>query len=147
MGGANRCRDMSSPTQEVSQRIAPFVLWLAVALAAPVARAQGVAPDALLRAVSVDVIDEIKQDQLFQTAGPAKITALVETRIMPLFDFVHMTRLAMARHWGLATPEQQREITAEFKTLLQRTYATALANYRAKDIHRQGDSGVTPPKT
>src|SRR6266700_2386043 len=41
-----------------------------------------------------------------------------------------MTRIAMARNWRLATPEQQKELTAEFKTLLVRTYSTALSNYR-----------------
>jgi len=114
--------------------VAKFVLLLAVALAAPPSLAQAVAPDALLRAISVEVIDKIKQDQELQTADPAKVAALIETRIMPLFDFVHMTRLAMARNWRLATPEQQRVLTEEFKTLLVRTYSTALAHYRGEVI-------------
>ena len=65
---------------------------------------------------------------------PAKVTALVETRILPLFDFDRITRLAAARSWRLATPEQQRELTEEFKTLLTRTYASALASYRDEVI-------------
>jgi phospholipid transport system substrate-binding protein len=46
-----------------------------------------------------------------------------------------MTRLAMARNWRLATPEQQRVLTEEFKTLLVRTYTTALAHYRGEVIN------------
>lgn len=110
--------------------IAKYVLMLALTLAAPVALAQGVAPDALLRAVSVKVIDIIRHDQDFQGADSAKIVSLVEANIAPLFDFVHMTRLAMARNWRLASPGQQSVLTEEFKTLLVRTYSIALAQYR-----------------
>ena len=118
--------------QELAEK---YVLLLALALAAPASLAQDVAPDALLRAVTVEVIDKIKQDQELQTADAAKIATLIETRIMPLFDFVHMTRLAVARNWNLATPEQQRVLTEEFKTLLLRTYSTALAQYRGEVIN------------
>jgi phospholipid transport system substrate-binding protein len=117
--------------QELAEK---YVLLLALALAAPASLAQGVAPDALLRAVTVEVIDKIKQDQALQAVDPAKVAALVETRVLPLFDFVHMTRLAMARNWRLATPEQQTMLTQEFKTLLVRTYSTALAQYRGEVI-------------
>jgi len=116
------------------EAVAKCVLFLGIALPAPALLAQGVAPDALLRAVSVEVIDKITQGREFQAADPAKVAALVETRIMPLFDFVHMTRLAMARNWRLATPEQQRVLAQEFKTLLVRTYSTALAHYRGEVI-------------
>ena len=111
-----------------------YVVLFALALAAPGSLAQGVAPDALLRAVTVEVIDQIKQVQEPPAARSAKVAALVETRILPLFDFAHMTRLAMARNWRLATPEQQRVLTEEFKTLLVRTYSTALAHYRGEVI-------------
>jgi phospholipid transport system substrate-binding protein len=114
--------------------IAKYALMLALALAAPASFAQDLAPDALLRAVSAGVIDKIKQDQDLRAASLENITDLVETRIVPLFDFVHMTRLAMARNWRLATPEQQALLTAEFKTLLVRTYSTALAQYRDEAV-------------
>lgn len=115
--------------------VVKYLLLLALALAAPVSRADGLAPDALLRAVSVEVIDRIKQEQLYRAADPAKVTALVETRVLPLFDFAHMTQLAVARNWRLATPEQQRALIEEFKTLLVRTYSTALASYSGEVIH------------
>jgi phospholipid transport system substrate-binding protein len=114
--------------------VAKYVLLLALAVAAPASLAQSVAPDTLLRAVAVEVIDKIKQDQTLQPVEPAKVAALVETTILPLFDFVHMTRLAVARNWRMATPEQQRVLTEEFKTLLVRTYSNALAQYRGEVI-------------
>jgi phospholipid transport system substrate-binding protein len=45
-----------------------------------------------------------------------------------------MTRIAMARNWRLASPEQQKELTREFRTLLVRTYSTALTSYRDQAI-------------
>jgi phospholipid transport system substrate-binding protein len=113
---------------------AKCALLLTLALAAPASLAQGVAPDALLRTVAVEVIENIKQDQQLQAVNPAKVASLVETRILPLFDFRHMTRLAVARNWQLATPEQQRVLTEEFKTLLVRTYSTALVHYSGEVI-------------
>ena len=116
------------------ERVAKYVLLLSLALAAPASHAQDLAPDALLRAVAGDVIDKLGQDQGRQAADPAKVAALVETKILPRFDFVHMTQLAMARNWRLATPEQQRILTEEFKTLLVRTYSNALARYSGETI-------------
>jgi phospholipid transport system substrate-binding protein len=113
---------------------AKYVLLLALALAAPASLAQDVAPDALLRAVTVEVIDKIKQDQGHQAVDPAKVAALIETSILPLFDFVHMTRLAVAQNWRLATPEQQKVLTEEFKTMLVRSYSNALTHYRGEVI-------------
>jgi phospholipid transport system substrate-binding protein len=110
---------------------APALVAAPASLAAPASPAQALAPDALLRAVSLEVIGKIRQDQELH---PDKVAALVETSIMPLFDFVHMTRLAMARNWRVATPEQQRVLTEEFRGMLVRTYSTALGHYRGEAI-------------
>ena len=114
--------------------IAKPALLLALALSASVALAQDVAPDALLRAVTIKLIDKIKHDRDLQAADTGKFTILVENNVVPLFDFAHMTRLAMARNWHQATPEQQTVLTEEFKTLLVRTYSTALARYRGEVV-------------
>ena len=64
----------------------------------------------------------------------SKIADLIETKVVPHFNFVHMTRIAMARNWRVASPDQQKELTGEFKTLLVRTYSTALSSYRDQQI-------------
>jgi phospholipid transport system substrate-binding protein len=119
---------------EMLELVVKYVLLLALALAAPAALAQGVAPDALLRAVTFEVIDKIKQDQEHRRVDPAIVAALIQTRILPLFDFARMTRLAMAHNWRLATPEQQRVLTEEFKTMMVRSYSAALTHYRGEII-------------
>lgn len=107
-----------------------FASIFLLALAAPPAFAQDEAPDALVKAVTFDVLAIIRQDKDIRAGNPAKIADLVESRVLPLFDFARMTQIAVARNWHLATPGQQKTLTAEFKTLLVRTYSTALSSYR-----------------
>ena len=101
-----------------------------LALLVPVAQAQEPAPDVLVKSITDEVVAVLKQDKDIQAGNPKKIEELIEAKVLPHFNFTRMTRIAMARNWRLATPEQQKELTAEFKTLLVRTYSTALSNYR-----------------
>jgi phospholipid transport system substrate-binding protein len=104
---------------------------ICLALAAPLSIAQDIAPDALVRSVTNEVIAVIKNGE---DRDSAKIARLVETKVVPHFDFVRMTRLAMGRNWRLASPEQQQALIAAFKTLLVRTYSASLTLYRDQEI-------------
>lgn len=89
-------------------------------------------PDALMNAVTSEVLAVLKQDL---AAGRRTDTALlVESKILPLFDFQRMTSIAMARNWRLASPEQQAALVLQFRTLLVRTYSASLAEYRDSQI-------------
>jgi phospholipid transport system substrate-binding protein len=101
--------------------------WL---LAVPSVHGQEPGPDVLLKAVSEEVIAEIRKDKAMQAGDGAKIATLVEKKIVPHFDFRRITQIAVGRGWRSATPEQQDRLTDEFKTLLVRTYSGALAGYR-----------------
>ena len=105
--------------------------WL---LAVPSVQAEETRPDVLIKAVSEEVIAEIRQDKVLQKGDAAKIAALVEAKVVPHFDFRRITQTAVGRGWRGATPEQQERLTEEFKTLLVRTYSGALANYRDQVI-------------
>ncbi len=105
-----------------------------LALLVPVAQAQEPAPDVLVKSITGEVVAVLKQDKDIQAGNPKKIEELIEAKVLPHFNFTRMTRIAMARNWRLATPEQQKELTGEFKTLLVRTYSTALSNYRDQVI-------------
>ena len=126
-----------------------FALALISLLAAPLSFAQDAAPDVLLKAATADVIAIIRQDKDIEAGDPAKAAVLVETRIRPFFDFPRMTQTVAARNWRLATPEQQNALTTEFKTLLVRTYSTAMSNNRDQVIEFKrlravpGDTEVT----
>ncbi len=131
-----------------AHRIALGVV-LAAMFVVPHAVAQDAAPDTLLKAVTTDVIAIIRQDQNIQTDNPAKVADLVETRILPLFNFTRMTQIAVARNWRSATPAQRETLSTEFKLLLVRTYATVLSSYRDQVIEfkplrvTSGDTVVT----
>jgi phospholipid transport system substrate-binding protein len=105
-------------------------LFLSIALATPFAFGRDEAPDAMLNAVTAEVMSILKQDRETAAGMQTKVADLVETKILPLFDFPHMTRIAMARNWRLASTEQQTILMAEFKTLLVRIYSAALSDTR-----------------
>jgi len=91
------------------------------------------APDVLIRGIADDVIAAIKRDVKL-TDSPARVASLVEAKVLPHFDFARTTRIAMGANWRRATPEQQERLTLEFRTLLVRTYSTALVNFRDQVI-------------
>jgi phospholipid transport system substrate-binding protein len=99
-----------------------------------VAHAQTVAPDTLVKMITDEVAAAIKKDADIRAGDTKKAADLIEAKIVPHFNFTRMARIAMARNWRSATPEQQKQIAAEFKTLLIRTYSTALTNYRDQEI-------------
>ena len=92
------------------------------------------APDALVKRVSQEVLQVIKTDPKVQAGDQARIRELIETKLVQHFDFLRMTSLAMGRNWAKATPEQQKRLADEFKSLLVRTYSNALVQYRNQEI-------------
>lgn len=102
-------------------------------LVAP-ARAAIEAPDALVKRVSTDVIDSVKADKDIQAGNTKKIMDLVNSKILPYVDSDKMTAQAAGRFWRQATPEQQKQLSAEFRTLLVYTYAGALSQIKNETI-------------
>lgn len=110
--------------------------------------AQEVAPDALVKSVAGDVISIIKSDKDIQAGNQRRMVELAEVKILPHFNFARMTALAMGPNWRKATPEQQKQLTEQFRTLLVHTYSSGLGAYRNQTIEykplraKSGDSEV-----
>lgn len=85
------------------------------------------AADVLIKRLSTEVLDSIKGDKAIQAGDVSRLVALVDGKIMPNVNFQRMTASAVGPAWRQATPEQQKRLQDEFKTLLVRTYAGALA--------------------
>lgn len=85
------------------------------------------APDALIKRLSADVLTTIKGDPALKGGDMAKINALVDQVVLPHVNFRRMTSAAVGPKWRQATPAQQERLQTEFKSLLMRTYAGALA--------------------
>jgi len=92
------------------------------------------APDALVKRVSTDVIDSVKADKDIQSGNTQKIMELVNSKILPYVDADKMTSQAAGRYWRQATPEQQKQLSTEFRTLLVYTYAGALSQIKNETI-------------
>ncbi|MFM7848018.1 MAG: phospholipid-binding protein MlaC [Rubrivivax sp.] len=93
-----------------------------------------ISPDALVRQISTEVIDSVKADKEIQAGSLTRIIALVDAKVMPHVNFQRMTAIAVGRAWRTATPEQQRRLLEEFKTLLVRTYAGALTQVKDQTV-------------
>jgi phospholipid transport system substrate-binding protein len=106
---------------------------LSALIAAP-ARAQDIGPDQLVRTTVDKVVDIIKADKAIQAGDMKRILEVAETHAAPHFNFQRMTRLAMGANWKLASAPQQEQLVTEFRSLLLRTYAVALKEYRNQTI-------------
>jgi len=114
-------------------KFAAGLLALGLLASAP-ARAQDVAPDALAKRVTDEVLTVLRTDKDIQAGNSAKVIDLVEKKVLPHFDFVRMTRLAVGANWRQASAEQQKTLTNEFRTLLVHTYASTFTAYRNQAI-------------
>jgi phospholipid transport system substrate-binding protein len=120
----------------IKRLLLPFltVFAFAGAGAAHAQQADASTPDGLVKAVVTDVMSTVQSDKDMQGGNIGKITQLVEQKILPHANFARTTQIAMGRNWSKATPEQQKVITDEFKTLLIRTYAGAIAQIRDQKV-------------
>jgi len=112
-----------------------FKLMTVTLLAFTASQAQAqTGADALVRQISVDVIDTAKTDKAVQGGDLGRIQTLVENKVMPHVNFEVVTRSAVGPQWRSATPEQRGKLQTEFKTLLIRVYAGAISQLRDQTV-------------
>jgi phospholipid transport system substrate-binding protein len=116
------------------------IVLLSTLLLAPITWAVETSPDTLVENTAQEVLTIIRQDKDIQSGNKARILDLVESRVLPHFNFTRMTMLAMGKNWSKAAPPQRKEIEKQFRTLLVRTYYKALSVYSDQAIK------VTPLK-
>ena len=92
------------------------------------AHAQSMAPDALVKKVTEDVLSTVRTDPEIKSGNISKIQSLVESKVLPYVNFQKMTASAVGRNWAQATPDQQKAITDQFRQLLIYTYSGALTD-------------------
>jgi len=123
--------DISALSAGVTRSLFAFLGSL---LIAATAMAQDAAPDVLIKTVTNEVLDIVRKDKEIQSGNTRKAIELVEAKVLPHFNFTHMTQLALARDWRQTNPAQQKVLTDEFRTLLVRTYSKALTEYKNQTI-------------
>lgn len=92
------------------------------------------APDVLVQRVTEEVLEIVRKDKDIQNGHTQKVMELVDKKVLPNFNFTRMTALALGKEWRKASPHQQQQLTAEFRTLLVRTYSNALTSYKNQKI-------------
>lgn len=110
-----------------------LIVFAFASLLATLALAQE-APDALVKQVTEEVLEIVRKDKDIQNGNAKKAIDLVDAKVIPHFNFQHMTALAVGKDWRKASPQQQQQLTAEFKTLLVRTYSNALTSYKNQKV-------------
>lgn len=91
-------------------------------------------PDGMIQRLSNSVLDNIRGDKTLKAGDISHVIALVDSKIMPEVNFRRMTASAVGPAWRQATPEQQKALQDEFKVLLVRIYAGALAQVSDQTI-------------
>lgn len=115
-------------------------LWLLVAvlfgvLAGEPAAAEAQSPAQLLvETTSTQVLTELRAESAAISSNPALLDTIAQKAVLPHFDFERMSQRVLGQHWRKATPEQRGRFMAEFTTLLVRTYATAVFEYRESEV-------------
>ena len=111
------------------------ILFVGLMMFACSALAQATVPaDVFVKSVADDVLTIIKKDKAIQNGDQEKIFSLAEEKIVPNFNFDHVCKLVLGKNFSKATKEQQDAFEREFRTLLIRTYASALSKYRNQTI-------------
>ena len=113
----------------MNRLICGCLLGMVLAVTA-LAQSTEMAPDALAKQVTEEVLAVIRADKDIQSGNTKKVFDLVGAKVLPHFNFTHMTRLAVGAPWRQATSAQQQSLTNEFRTLLVHTYTTAFTQYR-----------------
>lgn len=111
-----------------------LLLAMLLAVSPLVVGAEVVDPDVLIKETVKEVLDVVQHDKDIRDGNQKKILALVDAKVLPHFDFTHMTRLVVGRAWRTATSEQKIILEAEFRNLLVRTYTKAFTVYRDQNV-------------
>ncbi len=128
---------MTSPILDLQKLRSAFlglVALLALCVASQAFAQQGLAPDALVKKLTEEVLATVKADKDIQSGNINKIQSLVETTVLPYVNFQKMTASAVGRNWSTATPEQQKQITDQFRQLLIYTYSGALTEVSDRQV-------------
>lgn len=120
---------LHAPNRSVARTVFAACLWLLVG-GLPVAAADILAPDALVRSVSEEVLRIARDDRSAGAPDRERVERLIEEKIAPHFDFPRITRLATGPSWREATASQRERLTAAFRRMLIRTYSAAYRGYR-----------------
>lgn len=116
------------------KKISQFLVGLCISMSLLSGAQAQEAPDVLIKRLSTEIIDAAKTDKDIQSGNRQRINDLVEAKVLPHINFERMTSLAVSKSWRTATPEQQKQLVTEFRTLLIHTYSGAITQIRDQRV-------------
>lgn len=108
------------------------LLLLLMSLLGPAQAADS--PQQIVESTTAQMIKALQENRQALKADSSKIYGLVSQIVLPRFDFELISQWVLGKYWREATPEQRRQFTEEFRTLLVRSYAGALLEYSDEKI-------------
>lgn len=118
-----------------------------VLLAAPAAATWSVAPRLVVEEATEQMIVAITDERALIDAQPGRVQELATQILAPHFDFERMSARVLGKNWQKADAAQRQRFMEEFRSLLVRTYSTALWGYYDQQINylpvREGANGKT----
>ena len=118
-------------------------LWCLVAMlmpacfsraALPAGGPSDLSPQALVQAVTTDVLSALREHGGAVTESRAKLVLLIQDRVVPYFDFRLMAVQVLGYHWRRANESQRQQFTEAFRQLLTNTYAAVFGQYNNQRI-------------
>lgn len=88
----------------------------------------------LVKETSDSMITALKDKSDELDRNPKLIYDLVDKIILPHFDFQRMSQLVLGKYWNRVSADQREQFVNEFRSLLVRTYATAMSEYSDEEI-------------
>jgi phospholipid transport system substrate-binding protein len=116
------------------KKISQFLVGLCFSIGLLGAAQAQEAPDVLIKRLSTEIVDAAKNDKDIQSGNRQRINDLVEAKVLPHINFERMTSLAVSKSWRSATPDQQKQLVTEFRTLLIHTYSGAITQIRDQRV-------------
>lgn len=123
-------------------------MLLSALLAVSSTYAEMLTPDELVKNTTNEVLEILRADQDAGSGDMNRIGKLVEDKIASKFDFYRMSGMVLRQQWNRASRAEQEGFIAEFRSLLVRTYSSALSKYRNQTIEyrvshsKPGDTSV-----
>lgn len=110
-----------------SRVLIPFVF---VAVLAPsLASAAPTPPKQLAKQTVEKVLDDLEGRRAELRNNPQELYALIDRDLVPLLDLQYMSQLVLGRYWRQASPDQRQRFQKAFKSMLIRTYGSALLGF------------------
>jgi phospholipid transport system substrate-binding protein len=89
---------------------------------------------ALVKRTTEQMLSTLQAKRSEVDRDPSIIYGMIESVVVPHFDFDRITQGAVGQSWRDATPAQKRALTDGFKRVLVRTYARSILGYSGEEI-------------